>query len=107
VELDDGKAEDFWLRFEELSDVGDACAVSVVLDDGKNWAGGNATGYFGDIVAKIFAMDFDPGIERGIFQRSGRGGLCSGDFGRGVKDGRQGKPGFEECAARMFHGRDS
>jgi len=66
VKFDDSEAEDFGLRFEKLSDVGDAHAVAVVLDDCQDGARGNATRDFSDVVAKVFAMDFDPGIEGGV-----------------------------------------
>ncbi len=71
VKLDDREAEDFGLRFEELGDVGDTHAVAVVFDDRENGARGNAAGNFGDVVAEVFAMDFDPWIEGGVFRSSG------------------------------------
>jgi hypothetical protein len=67
VELDDSEAQDFGLRFDELGDVCDAHAVAIVLDDGEDRARSSAAGNFLDVVAEIFAMNFDPGIEGGIF----------------------------------------
>jgi hypothetical protein len=70
VEFNDGEAEDFWLGFEELGGICDSHAVSIVLDYREDWARGSAARNLFDVVAKIFAMDFYPGIERGIFQSS-------------------------------------
>jgi len=63
VELYDGEAEDFRLRFEELGDVCDAHAVAVVFDDGEDGTRSGAAGNFLDVVAQIFTMNFHPGIE--------------------------------------------
>ena len=86
VELDNGETEDFGLRFEKLSNNGHAHAVAIVFDDGEDGASGNAAGDFGNVVAKIFAMDFDPGIEgrvlrsRRFWERRGR------KLGSGMQD---------------------
>jgi hypothetical protein len=66
VELYYSKAEDFGLPFEELGNVCNTHAVTVVLDYGKDRARGGAARNLLDVVAKIFAMDFHPGIEGGI-----------------------------------------
>src|SRR5207248_524544 len=80
-------------------DVDDAHAVAVVLDDGENRTRGNAAGDFGNVVTKIFAMDFDPGIERRVLRGSSRRRLRGGELRRGTEYRRQGKTGFEEQAA--------
>jgi len=63
VELYDSEAEDFGLRFKELGDVYNTHAVAVVFDDSEDGARRDAARNFLDVVAKIFAMDFDPGIK--------------------------------------------
>jgi hypothetical protein len=72
VKLDDGETVNFALGLEELSDVDDTGAVAVVLDDGQDRAAADASGNFLNVVAEIFSVDFDPGIERRIT----RGGCC-------------------------------
>ena len=80
VEFYDGEAEYFGLRFEKLRDVYHTHAVAVVFDDGENRASGNAEGDFGNIVAEVFVMDFDPGVEGGIQRRSGLRQRRSGEI---------------------------
>jgi len=78
VKFDDGEAEDFTLGLEELSDVGDSGAIAIVFDDGEDGTRANAAGDFLNVMAEIFAMDFDPGIEGGILRGryvNGRGRL--------------------------------
>ena len=71
VELHDGEARYLWLWFEQLSDVGDAHSVAVVLDDRENRPRGHAAGNFTDVMAQVVAVDFDPRVERGIFHNGG------------------------------------
>ena len=71
MKLDDGEPEDFGLRFEKLSNVGQAHSVAIVFDDGEDGASRNATGDFGHVVAEVFAMDFDPRIEGGVLGSCG------------------------------------
>ncbi|HET7259821.1 MAG TPA: hypothetical protein VFI75_08875, partial [Candidatus Acidoferrum sp.] len=68
---------------------------------------GDAAGDFGDIVAKVFPMDFDPGIEGRILGSGGFGKRGGANLGHGMENGRQGKTSFEKRAARVFHGGDS
>src|SRR5260370_13858990 len=101
VELHDGEAEDFRLRFEELGDVGYSRAVAVVLDDCEDGTRGGSTANFLDIVAQVFAVNFYPGIEGGIF-RSGRyrcirGG---GERRRSAEEDREGETGFDKGSPR-------
>ena len=99
MELNDGEAENLGLRFEKLRDVGDAHSVAVVFDDGEDGPAGNAAGDFGHVVAKIFAMDFDPGVEGGV--RCGRSNrrLSGSECRHGVQNSRQSETGFEKGSA--------
>jgi hypothetical protein len=91
MELYDSKAEDFGLRFEKLGDVCNAHAIAVVFDDGEDGASGRAAGNFLDVMAKIFAMNFDPGIEGGIIRSSYFSYWRSGsEGGSGIEKDREG-----------------
>ena len=103
VKLDDGEAKDFRLRFKKLRDVGNAGAIAVVFDDGENGARGNAAGDFGDVVAKVFAMNFDPGIEGGVLRRDGYRRLRRSKLWSRMQDRGQNKASFEKTAARVLH----
>jgi len=92
------------LGLEEFGDVADSGAIAIVFDDGEDRAGANAEGDFLNVIAEVFAMDFDPGIEEGILRDGnaddgGRleqglpGTQCSGDC----------ETRFEEGAARVLH----
>jgi hypothetical protein len=68
VQLHDRKAKDFCLRLEELGDVRHTHAVAVVLDHREDRTRSGTAENFLNIVAKVFAMNFHPGIEGSVFR---------------------------------------
>jgi hypothetical protein len=104
VELYNGEAEDFWLRFEELGDIRDTHAVAVVFDDREIGTRGGAAGDFLDVVAKIITVNLDPGIEGGIFGNEGVRSVLGKEGRRRSKKCGKGEAGFEKGSPRWFHG---